>query len=125
MSEVWLIDEASGPVQLHRSAIVTALDEPAAPARRGRRHGDAHRTRDGKEPIANAAAAFFTRTNTCTPLGPSAPPTPMTRACMHRHSRSHSSRLGIDLIAGLLCHTYRFLTRTIPARWRTDRCRMT
>ncbi len=48
MSEVWLIVEASGPVQLHRSAIVTVLPALAAPAGEAGSHGDAHRTPDGE-----------------------------------------------------------------------------
>ena len=73
VSEVWLIDEASGPVQLHRSAIVTVLDELAAPADEAGVTATLTAPATASEPIANAAAAFFTRTNTCTPSGPPGP----------------------------------------------------
>ncbi len=48
VSEVWLIVEASGPVQLHRSAIVTVLPVLAASAGEPGSDGDAHRTPDGE-----------------------------------------------------------------------------
>jgi predicted component of type VI protein secretion system len=64
VAEVWLIDEASGPVQLHRSAIVTVLDELAALAAAGM-----------IATLATASAAvanadIFARTITCTPFAP-------------------------------------------------------
>ena len=68
--EVWLIEEASGPVQLHRSAIVTALDELAAPA--GAAGMMATLAALAMASVAVANAAIFARTITCTPLCPPA-----------------------------------------------------
>src|SRR6202035_5360267 len=82
VSEVWLIDEGSGPVQLHRSAIVTVLDELAAPAGAVGVAAMLTAPATASEPIAIAAAVFFARTNTCTPLGPPAHP---DGAFAHRH----------------------------------------
>ena len=70
VSEVWLIDDASGPVQLHRSAIVTVPDELAAPAGAAGVTATLTAPATPSEPIASVAAIFFTRTNTCTPLAP-------------------------------------------------------
>ncbi len=74
VSVVWLMVEASGPVQLHRSAIVTVLDESAAPADPAGMTATLTALATASDPNANAAAVFFMRTNTCTPLGPPALP---------------------------------------------------
>ena len=69
---VWLMEEASGPVQLHRSAMVTVLDEVAAPA------GVAGITATLTEPATASDTAAnttvtFKRPSTCTPPGLPAP----------------------------------------------------
>ena len=74
MAEVWLIDDASGPVQLHRSAMVTVLAASAAPAGAAEHHGNAQGTCDGKRtpPPTPPSSASRVRARALPP-GPSAP----------------------------------------------------
>src|SRR6185437_7254483 len=69
VSVVWLIEDASGPVQLHRSAIVTALAGAAPPSGVA---GSAPMTTPpatASRPIDRATVVCFIRESTCTPLG--------------------------------------------------------
>src|SRR5258707_14711940 len=79
VSDVWLIDEASGPVQLHRSAIVTVLPELAAPADEAGVTTSLTGPATPNVPISSPPPVLYTRTISINPMClPAPPPSPHT-----------------------------------------------